>query len=77
MAVGTNGSASTSGTMSAHSSKLLNGMTSVREQVGAGSSLSVTCVRMRSAPNGHLSIHFPQSVHFTASNFRKSMLPPP
>ena len=51
IAVGINGSASTSGTMSAHSSRLPNGMTSVHEQVGAGSSLSVTCVRMHSVPS--------------------------
>ena len=42
MAVGTNGNSRTFGTMSAHSSRLLNGITRVQVQVGAGRSFSVT-----------------------------------
>ena len=51
IAVGTNGSSSTFGTMSAHSSRLLNGITSVQVQVGAGSSFNVTSVRIQRVPS--------------------------
>ena len=51
MAVGTNGSSKTFGTISAHSSRLLKGSTSVQEQVGAGRSFRVTCVRMHKVPS--------------------------
>ena len=51
MAVGTKGSSSTFGTISAQSSRLPKGITRVLEQVGAGSSFSVTCVRMHRVPS--------------------------
>ena len=51
MAVGTNGSSRTFGTMSAHSSRLLNGITRVQVQVGAGRSFKVTWVRIHKVPS--------------------------
>ena len=44
-------SSSTFRTMSAHSSRLLNGITSVQVQVGAGSSFNVTSVRIQRVPS--------------------------
>ena len=51
MAVGTKGSSSTFGTMSAHSSRLWNGITRVQVQVGAGRSFKVTWVRIHKVPS--------------------------
>ena len=51
MAVGTKGSSSTLGTMSAQASRLSKGITRVQEQVGAGRSFSVTSVRIHSVPS--------------------------
>ena len=77
IAVGTNGRSNTFGTISAHSSKLLNGITNVLEHVGAGNNFNVTSVKIHKIPSEPITKSFTSNpvVFFTTLDEKFMMEP--